>query len=285
MDSTWQNVTDPIFHYAQTRPEAPALIEGRRTVNYRDLAELVGKAAVYHASVGIEPGQRVAVSLTNGIDHFILSLGLLRLGATLMEVPYTPNQPPALTTLAKFGIRTVFLEPAIPTPVSYRSITVDPTAWIENVAKLSGDRRYGGSGDDIYTLSLTSGTTGTPKGSLTSHLQYFTRLKAYTELFADSGVFSSENPPNFLLTAGIGFTTFFRRMLSHLIIGGPVVILPEYLHVIDLVKAIAGWENALCLCLRRCAACSTPARRRKAFSFRNCGRWWRAAASFTPRTS
>lgn len=246
MDPNWQNVTDPIFHYAQRRPDAPALIEGGRTVGYRELAALVGKAAVYHAGLGIAAGQRVAVSLTNGIDHFILSLGLLRLGATLMEVPFSQQQSPPPATLAKFGITTVFVEPGIAPPPGYRAIAVDPTAWIEGIERLSGDRRHDGSGDEIYTISLTSGTTGTPKGSLTSHRQYFTRLQAYTELFADSGVFSSENPANFLLTAGIGFTTFFRRMLSHLFIGGPVVIFPEYLNVIDLVKGIAPWENALC---------------------------------------
>jgi acyl-coenzyme A synthetase/AMP-(fatty) acid ligase len=65
-------------------------------------------------------------------------------------------------------------------------------------------------------------------------------------LFADTGLFSSERPTNFLLTASISFTTFFRRMISHLFIGSPVVILPEYLHVIDLVKAIGSWDNALC---------------------------------------
>jgi long-chain acyl-CoA synthetase len=246
MDSTWQNVTDPIFHFAATRPEAPALIEGHRTINYRDLASLVAKASVYHANLGIEPGQRVCVSMTNSINHFVLSLGLLRLGATLMAAPYTPQQPPAITTLAKFGIRMIFLEPGVPAPTGYRSMTVEPSTWLDNIAKLSGDRRFNGSGDEIYTISLTSGTTGTPKGSLTSHLQYFTRLRAYTELLGDSGVFSDDNPANFLLTANVGFTTFFRRMVSHLMIGGPVVILPEYLHVIDLVKAIASWENALC---------------------------------------
>jgi acyl-coenzyme A synthetase/AMP-(fatty) acid ligase len=246
MDSTWQNVTDPIFHFAETRPEAPALIEGHRTINYRDLASLVAKASVYHANLGIEPGQRVCVSMTNSINHFVLSLGLLRLGATLMPAPYTPQQPPAVTTLAKFAIRMLFLEPGVPAPMGYRALTVEPSTWLDNIAKLSGDRRFNGSGDEIYTISLTSGTTGTPKGSLTSHLQYFTRLKAYTELLGDSGAFSADNPANFLLTANIGFTTFFRRMISHLIIGGPVVILPEYLHVVDLVKAIAVWENALC---------------------------------------
>jgi acyl-coenzyme A synthetase/AMP-(fatty) acid ligase len=246
MNSSSQNVTDPIFHFAETRPNAPALIEGHRTINYRDLAALVAKATVYHANLGIEPGHRVCVSMTNSINHFVLSLGLLRLGATLMAAPYTPQQPPALTTLTKFGIRMLYLEPGVAAPAGYRAVTVDPASLLDTIGKLSGDRRFVGSGDEIYTISLTSGTTGTPKGSLTSQLQYFTRLKAYIELLGDTGIYSEDNPANFLLTANVGFTTFFRRMLSHLMVGAPVVILPEFLHVIDLVKAIASWDNAFC---------------------------------------
>jgi acyl-coenzyme A synthetase/AMP-(fatty) acid ligase len=241
----WRNITDPIFHYAAERPNAPAFHQGHVTMTYGELAPLVAKAAVHCASFGFRPGARVAICLTNSIDHFILLLGLLRIGVTTMEVNYDPARPISPELLTKFSIRTVFHEPNISAPAGFSAVRID-SGWRSRIEKQTGDQRYEGSGDDIFTISLTSGTTGEAKGSLTSHLQYFQRLNAYTELFADSGLFASENPTNFLLTASISFTTFFRRMVSHLFIGGPVVILPEFMHIIDLVKAIGSWDNALC---------------------------------------
>ncbi len=245
VDPNWRNITDPIFYWASRRPDAPAFRQGPETVSYGELAARVGNAAVHLDSYGIAPGERVAINLTNSIDHFILTLGLLRLGATTMEIPYSAQNPPAPELLAKFAVRRIFIEPVAAPVAGFPSIKID-AGWRGRVAQSQGDRRCSDDGDGIFTISMTSGTTGQPKGSLTTHRQYFQRLRAYTDLFAESGVFSPERPANFLLTASIGYTTFFRRMISHLFIGGPVTLLPDYLHVIDLVKAIGAFDNALC---------------------------------------
>jgi acyl-coenzyme A synthetase/AMP-(fatty) acid ligase len=245
MDVIWENITDPVFHYARERPQAPAFHEGHVTLSYAALALLVGKAAVHLDRLGIRAGDRVAISLTNSIDHFILTLGLLRLGATTVEIPYDSRGAPPAELLGQFAIGRIFLEAGTAPVIGVASVSVD-AGWRGEIEQASGDRRYAGSGDDIFTISLTSGTTGAPKGSLASHRQYFQRMLTSTEPFAPSGVFSVERPAAFLLTSSVGFTAFFRRMVSHLFIGGPVVILPELMHVIDLVKAIGAWGDALC---------------------------------------
>lgn len=246
MDARWQNITDPVFHYARERPDAPAFRQGPETLTYGELALLVGKAAVHLDGIGIRSGDRVAINLTNSIDHFILTLALLRLGATTMEIPYNVQQPPSTDLLAQFAMRTVFIEPITAPVAGFSSIKID-AGWRGLLAGARGDRRSGDDGNGIFTISLTSGTTGRPKGSLTTHRRYFQRMLAYTELFAERGLFSSERPANFLLTASIAFSTFFRHMISHLFIGGSITILPDYLHTIDLVRAIGAWDDAHCL--------------------------------------
>jgi acyl-coenzyme A synthetase/AMP-(fatty) acid ligase len=245
MDPNWQNVTDPIFHWAAKRPDAPAFHQAHETLTYRELATLVGRAAVHLDRIGIRGGERVAINLTNSIDHCILTLALLRLGATTMEIPYNTRQPPTADLLARFAVRTVFVEPVAAPIAGLPSIRVD-AEWRSAIAQCQGDRRHSDNGDGIFTIVLTSGTTGLPKGSLTSHRQYFQSLSAQAGLFADSGLFSSERPPNLLLVASIGFNAFFRRMIRHLFIGGPVTILPEFLYTTDLVKAIGAWDDAIC---------------------------------------
>jgi acyl-coenzyme A synthetase/AMP-(fatty) acid ligase len=244
MNPNWTNITDPIFHWAAERPDQPALHEGHLTLSYGELAPLVGKAAVHLGGLGIGAGDRIAISLTNSIDHFILTLGLLRLGATTMEIPYDANAPFA-ELLAKFSIRTIFLEPAVTPPAGVAALRLDG-GWRGLIARTHGDRRHPGNGEDIFIINLTSGTTGEPKGSLNPQRRYFPRIAAWAEPFAESGVFSSEQPANFLLTASLGFSVFFRMAVGHLFFGGAVVILPEFRNVIDLVKAIASWDNAVC---------------------------------------
>jgi long-chain acyl-CoA synthetase len=245
MNANWQNITDPIFHWAGERPNATAFIQLPEILTYGELAPLVGKAAVHLDRIGIRQGDRVAINLTNSIDHFILTLGLLRLGATTMEIAYNSQQPPTGDFLKQFGVRTVFMESvAAPIP-DLTSIKLE-AGWRNTLAHCSGDRRCNDNGEGIFTITLTSGTTGQPKGSITTHRQYFQRMRAYTELLADSGVFSGERPANFLLTASVAFSTFFRRMTSHLFAGGPVTILPEFQHTIDLAKAIGAWGDAYC---------------------------------------
>jgi acyl-coenzyme A synthetase/AMP-(fatty) acid ligase len=245
MDANWQNITDPVFHWAAKRPDAPAFHQGPETLTYGELASLVGKAAVHLDGVGIRGGDRVAINLTNSIDHFILSLGLLRLGATTMEIPYDYRKPPDPDLLEKLAIRRIFIEPAAAPVAGCPSIKVD-AGWRSAVAQCQGDRRHGDNGDGIFTVVLTSGTTGQPKGTLTSHRQYYQSVRAQAEFFADSGLFSSERPANLLLAASIGFSAFFRRMIRHLFIGAPIAILSDHLHTIELVRAISAWDDALC---------------------------------------
>jgi len=244
MNPSWTNISDPIFHWAAERPDQPAFHEGHRTLTYSELAPLVGKAAVHLAGLGIGAGDRVAISLTNSIDHFILTLGLLRLGATVMEMLYDANGP-AAELLANFSIRTIFLEPAVTPPAGVAAIRLDGS-WRSSISRAQGDRRHPGNGEDIFTISLTSGTTGLPKGCLNPHRSYFHRMATSIQPFVESGVFSAEQPPNLLLTASIGLSTFFKRMVGHLFLGGAVVILPEFRNAIDLVKAIGSWDDALC---------------------------------------
>ena len=245
MDATWQNITDPVFHWAAQRPDAPALIQPPETLSYRALATLIGQAAVHLEGEGIRAGDRVAINLTNAIDHFILLLALLRLGATTMEIPYSAQQPPTPELLSTFGIRRIFIEPSAAPVAGVASIKLD-ASWRGTIAQRSGDRRADDDGNGLFTITLTSGTSGQPKGTLTSHRQHLRRFGTHLELLADSGLFAGGQPANFLLTGPIGFAVFLPSMLNQLFAGAPLTILPQYQDVIDLVKAIGAWDGAHC---------------------------------------
>lgn len=239
----WENLSDPVFDHAANRPDARALIDGPAVLTYRELAELVAKASVYLRGLGIGIGERVGVSLSGGADHVILVLALLRVGATLTELHYNASSPPDPALLERFGVSRVFIEANSPAPASVPSTRM-ATDWRALVSRQAGDYRTGAKADALQILSLSSGSTGIPKGVLTTHRLIFDRHHAYEETLGDSGIYAPDRLANFLITASIAYMVFLRRVLAQFFAGGPVILMPEYAHPIDFIKAIAAWDNA-----------------------------------------
>jgi acyl-coenzyme A synthetase/AMP-(fatty) acid ligase len=246
MQPSWSNITDAIFHYAKERPDAPAIVEGRETIDYRELARLVGNASVFLRESGVNPGDRVAMCLTNSADHLILSFAAMRVGAALIEISPHSSQPDREAMVQKYGISTVFTEPDAPVLSGTKSLWLD-IRWRDQIAQKNGDWRCPDGEVEPYTIGLSSGSTGIPKGLVTTHRQHLARYVAATELFAKSELISPRRPANLLLTAEINFTGFFIFLLFQLFAGGAIVILPRYIWVADMVRAIAAWDNALCV--------------------------------------
>jgi long-chain acyl-CoA synthetase len=243
MASPRDNLSDPLFHHAASRPDRPAIIDGPSLLSYRELAELVGKASVYLRGLDVGVGERVGVNLSSGADHVILVLALLRVGATLTEIPYSSTTPPDQAQLERLGITRMFIEPDAPAPGAIASIRVD-ARWRDQVARQSGDYRTSATAEELQIVTLSSGSTGIPKGVRMTQRLIFDRDRAYEETLAGSDIYAPERPANFLITASIAYATFLRRLLAQTFAGGSVVLLPEYAHPIDLVKAIAAWPNA-----------------------------------------
>ncbi len=245
MQPVWENISDAIFDHAQRRPNAVALIEGRDTVSREEFATLVGKTATLLAELGIGAGDRVGIALTNSTDHIILAFAVMRVGATLAEMSVENSASDLAGTATKYGIRWIFVEAdASPVP-GITSIRVD-LAWRDAVNQRSGDHRCPLVGTALQVITLTSGSTGVPKGVVTSHRQLIERFRASHDLFGESEFFSEARPGNFLLVSSIRFAAFFRRLLAQVFVGGPVILLPEFARPIELVRTIAQWDDAVC---------------------------------------
>src|SRR5579862_9878535 len=104
MELIWDNISDVAMHWADKRPDAPALYEGHATLTWRELAEHVRAAAYEFNRRGIKEDDPVGIVLGSSSELIIAWLAVLRLGA-IPVVGSARLNADALKELAKtFGL-------------------------------------------------------------------------------------------------------------------------------------------------------------------------------------
>ncbi len=132
-------------------PGHPAIVEiGAGTLTYQALWDRAARVAGGLRAEGISRGDRVALRLPNGLDWVVAFFGVQLLGAVVVPVNMRFKESEVAYVIADSGAAFTFEEGnALPDG--------DPVA----VADLEPQ--------DLAAIFYTSGTTGFPKGAMTSH--------------------------------------------------------------------------------------------------------------------
>jgi long-chain acyl-CoA synthetase len=132
-------------------PGDPAIVELRGpTLTYRELWDGAARVAGGLRAEGIERGDRVALRLPNGADWVLAFWGAVLAGAVVVPVNTRFKEPEVAYVIEDSGSAYAF-EPGRPLPAG------EPVA-VEDLGS-----------DDLAAIFYTSGTTGFPKGAMTSH--------------------------------------------------------------------------------------------------------------------
>jgi acyl-CoA synthetase (AMP-forming)/AMP-acid ligase II len=244
MDPRWQNLSDPIFTYAQTRPEAPALVDGPDSLTYRALADGVARGSVYLRDLGIGQGDRIGLALRNSIDHIILLFALLRVGAVPAELSADDGGDVLVTMARRYGMRAIFTEPTkdLPAGIAHYRLMTD---WRAAIARKTGDARCTADGDALELLTLTTGSTGTPSGVIWTQRKFLQGCAVRLGTYYPEGL-GDRLPRDMLLTGPMRYAWFFLVAVMQIFAGGRLVILPSFAKPIEMVRAIASWKGAIC---------------------------------------
>lgn len=171
------NITEPFAHHARAVPDKPALVHGDRVVLYRDLDRLTSQAGAWLYSLGLAPGDVCGVALKDSIEHLLVLCGLARSGVILLPLDWRWTTAEQERVLSHFGAKRILLEEGRPAPAGCPA-TVMPAGWFDGLAAFDAQTRFP-EGDLPLLMSLSSGTTGRPKGPRIRHSQFFARFRVF----------------------------------------------------------------------------------------------------------
>ncbi len=211
-------VLDELARHPVERPDAPAVWCGGRELGWADLVERADALAGQLVAAGVEPGDRVAVSLPRSPGLLVAIVAVLRAGAAY--VPIEPDQPaPRRIEIAARSRAAAALVADWSVPLTERDITVDAEG-LADADPVPPSVPADVSGDDVAYVIFTSGSTGEPRGVAVSHRNLAASTAARTIAY-------DGEPERFLMVSSIGFDSSIVGLFWTLARGGAVVLPTE----------------------------------------------------------
>ena len=210
------NLVSILLTHATARPDHHALIEGEMTLSHAAAAALIARYAAQLARRGVVAGDRVGLALRDTADHLLLHYAVAWLGATIVPIDHRWTVPEKISVTRAFACRFTVFEPGDPTTTQLKGVTFDP-AWREGAAIETAPV------DDEnlpVMLSLSSGTTGRPSGSLVSHHELYERWIGQWVGIGFNGM------DRYLLATPLYFGAGRSFGMSFLAAGGTVIFCP-----------------------------------------------------------
>jgi len=235
------NISSLISELAVSIPDRAAVIDGARTISFRDLEAEISLLAAGLARAGITPGLRVALMVPPSIEFVTLTFALFRAGAVIvlidpgiglanMRVCLAEAKPEAFVGVPKAHAARLLLRWA---RQSLRIFITAGSNWLWGGFTL-GDIRKMGTGyfsglpsehkekaacphfhtPETAGILFTSGSTGAPKGAVYTHAMFSAQARMLKEYFKiEPGACSVPTFPSFaLFDVALGLTIVIPDM-------------------------------------------------------------------------
>ncbi|MER6957114.1 FadD3 family acyl-CoA ligase [Streptomyces sp. NPDC000618] len=168
----WHSIPELVRSAASRFGDAEAVVDGDRRLTFAELAEQVRRTAGAFASAGLGPGDRVALWAPNSAEWIVAAFGLLTAGGVLVPVNTRFRDEEAHDIVVRSGAKALlvqngFLDREFAGPPGVPVIDLKTDGFLGSGEPL--EREVGE--DDLADIVFTSGTTGRPKGVMTTHGQ------------------------------------------------------------------------------------------------------------------
>jgi long-chain acyl-CoA synthetase len=188
-------------------PTNEAIVElGAARINYRDLWDRSARVSGGLKQLGIQRGDRVAIRLGNSLDWCVAFWGTLMSGAIVVPVNTRFSDPEVEYVITDSGARHTFL-PGDPLPDAAPYV-------VEGIEQ-----------PDVAAIFYTSGTTGFPKGAMTTHRGFLSNIETCRRIVplpGDDSVRTLVSVPLFHVTG------CNSQLLPSCAYGGATIIMPAF---------------------------------------------------------
>ncbi len=226
-------IADMLRLHARNRPQHEAAVHDGGTIRYALLDRIVDALCMTLVQAGVRPGDLVGLSLPDDVRHLVALLAVIRVGGVILPLDrrWTRRERQDVTT--RFGAAIVLTDEH-PAPAGWLFIGDAPpepaTSPFDAPAVAI---------DAPMVLSLSSGTTGAPKGPRLTHRQLISRFMVY---WIDIGLGARDR---FVIATPLFFGGGRAFALAMIYAGGTVCLFPppfepaELTHFVARIRATA----------------------------------------------
>jgi len=225
-------ISESVLHFAVTRPDAPAIVEGDKTLSYRELGALIARTAALLSTLGLARGERIGLCLRDTSDHLAVLFAAAHIGAITTPLDWRAHHDENRRLVSPLRLDGLVTEADIESCAECPTFVLDE-GWRSAVAQAEAGHEPSGGWADPFVISATSGTTGQPKFTAMTHAQYHFAVSGMAELMDLSG------RHRFLCTMPLYYSGGRNSCIFHLMRGDCIVLYPKLFgasEYIDLVR-------------------------------------------------
>lgn len=218
-DRVRPTIVEMFLEQARNRPDAIAIVDERRSLTYRQAAELSGQLAHRLIERGLAAEQVVGISLPRSAEMVIGLLGVLRAGCAF--VPLDPQWPAARRAVVIEDARVMaqLNETGEHAPDEPEAMAVDLDDWRFGSHPTEGPE-VTVPGEALAYVIFTSGSTGRPKGAMIRHEAISERL-----LWQVDEILGFGHDDASLFKAPLSFDISINEIFLPLVSGARLVVL------------------------------------------------------------